>query len=269
MPRICQDTYRIHEVSVSCTNQGRYPHSHANVIDPYPRNTTIIDWLDGEGMGYLDNPMNDLYNEDFLWGTAIQTTRLQNKRQDLQPKRDRVLDRLITLGVWNVDERYEPGMSTRGRSVPTSLEMHHVSSIGSQLLSRIDVLEKEVGESIKHVCNVDLTSPQVTREHAEHKEMEEAFKRQASKVDEILQQNQELGACLVDLEKLWLAEEQFTMELCGCVEALQVCLFPGGIIPLLITNVSRTRSASVDFLGVGKFPSRYIQCYLQPHQGNL
>jgi len=64
-----------------------------------------------------------------------------------QPKRDRVLDRLITMGVRNVDERYEPGMSTRGRSVPTSLEMHHASSIGSRLLSRIDILESEVRAS--------------------------------------------------------------------------------------------------------------------------
>jgi len=60
MPRIAQDTYRIHEVSVSRTDQGRYPHSCQNVIDWYPKNTTIIDWLDGEGMGYLDNPMQDL-----------------------------------------------------------------------------------------------------------------------------------------------------------------------------------------------------------------
>ena len=95
-------------------------------------------------MGYLDNPMLDLYNEDFLWGTSIQMAHLQNDRRVLHPKRDRVLDRLITMGVRNVDERYEPSMSTRGRSVPTSLEMRHVSSIGSRLLSRIDVLEKEV-----------------------------------------------------------------------------------------------------------------------------
>jgi len=52
--------------------------------------------------------------------------------------------------------------------------------------------------------------------------MEDAFKKQASNVEEILHQNQELGQHLFDLEKLWLAEEQFTMELCGHVEALQV-----------------------------------------------
>ena len=65
------------------------------------------------------------------------------------------------------------------------------------------------------------------RERAERKEIEEAFKRQALKVDEVLQQNQELGVRLVDLEKLWVAEEQFTVELRGCVEALQVHLSPG------------------------------------------
>jgi len=93
--------------------------------------------------------------EDFLWGTAIQMAHLQNDRRIQHPKRDRVLDCLITLGVQNTDERFEPGMLTRGRSLPTSLSMRHASSIGSRLLSRIDVLEKEVGEGIKHICNVD------------------------------------------------------------------------------------------------------------------
>jgi len=147
MPRITHNTYRIHEVSVSRTDQGRYPHSRANVIDPYPKNTRIIDRLDGDGNAYLDNPMNDLYNEDFLWGTSIQTARLQNDRRMGHPKRDRILDRLITMGVQDLCSSREPGMSTRGRNVPTSLEMRHVSSIGSRLLSRIDVLEKEVRAS--------------------------------------------------------------------------------------------------------------------------
>jgi len=51
--------------------------------------------------------------------------------------------------------------------------------------------------------------------------MEDAFKRQAEKVDQVLQQNQELAVRLVDLEKLWVAEEQFTMELRRRVEVLQ------------------------------------------------
>jgi len=145
MPRITQNTYRIAEVNVSRTDQGRYPHSRTNVIDPYPKNTRIIDRLDGEGNAYVDNPMHDLYNEDFLWGASIQTARLQSERRFAHPKRDRVLDRLITMGVQDMDSSREPGMSTRGRGVPTSLEMRHASSIGSRLLSRIDVLEKEVG----------------------------------------------------------------------------------------------------------------------------
>ena len=48
MPRVTQNTYRIAEMNVSRTDQGRYPHSRANVIDPYPKNTRIIDRLDGE-----------------------------------------------------------------------------------------------------------------------------------------------------------------------------------------------------------------------------
>ena len=55
-----------------------------------------------------------------------------------------------------------------------------------------------------------------------------------------------------------MAEEQFTMELHGRVEALQVCLFPGSVIPLLTTNVSRIRSASVDYPGAGRFLLRYL-----------
>jgi len=110
--------------------------------------TTIIDHLDGEGMSYIDHPMHDLYNEDFLWGTAIQTARLQNNCRVSQPKRDRVLDCPMTLGVQNTSKRWEPGMSTRGRSIPTSLEMRYASSIGSRLLSHIDILEKEVGEDL-------------------------------------------------------------------------------------------------------------------------
>jgi len=74
-------------------------------------------------------------------------------------------------------------------------------------------------------------SLQVTRERTEHKEMEDAFKVQAAKLDEMFQQHQEVGACLLDLEKLWVVEEQFTMELRGRVKALQVHLFPGGDIP--------------------------------------
>ena len=60
------------------------------------------------------------------------------------------------------------------------------------------------------------------RERNERKEMEDAFKRQASNVEEVLRQNQDLVQRLFDLEKLWMAEEQFSMELRGRVEVLQV-----------------------------------------------
>jgi len=43
-------------------------------------------------------------------------------------------------------------------------------------------------------------------------------------MDDVIRQNKELSNQFLDLEKLWLAEEQFTMELCRCMEALQVCL---------------------------------------------
>jgi len=158
MPRVTQNTYCVAEVSVSRTDQGRYPHSRGNIIDLYPKNTRIMDRLDGDGNAYLDNPMHDLYNEDFLWGTSIQTARLQSERRFAHPKRDRILDCLITMGVQDLDSSREPGMSTRGRGVPTSLEMRHASSIGSRLLSRIDVLEKEVRASNIFI-GLTLTNP--------------------------------------------------------------------------------------------------------------
>jgi len=45
---------------------------------------------------------------------------------------------------------------------------------------------------------------------------------QASKVEEVFQQNRDLAQHLVDLEKLWVEEEKFTVELRGRVEVLQV-----------------------------------------------
>jgi len=53
----------------------------------------------------------------------------------------------------------------------------------------------------------------VTRERKERGEMEKAFMTQASKVEEVFQQNRDLSQRLVDLEKLWVEEEKFTMEL--------------------------------------------------------
>jgi len=61
----------------------------------------------------------------------------------------------------------------------------------------------------------------VTRERKERGEMEKAFMTQASRVEEVFQQNRDLSQRLVDLETLWV-EEKFTMELRGRVEALQV-----------------------------------------------
>jgi len=57
-------------------------------------------------------------------------------------------------------------------------------------------------------------------------------------MDNVIHQNRELGDRLVELEKLWLAEEQFTMELCGRVEALQVCLFLRGVLVPCVEGVT-------------------------------
>jgi len=73
----------------------------------------------------------------------------------------------------------------------------------------------------------------VTRERNELKEMEAAFMAQALKVEEVFQQNRDLSQRLVDLEKLWCAEEQFTMELRGRVESLQVCWSLWGMCTLI------------------------------------
>ena len=60
-----------------------------------------------------------------------------------------------------------------------------------------------------------------------------AFMAQASKVEEVFQQNRDLAQRLVDLEKLWLEEEKFTMELRGRVEVLQVRWSLWGVCTLI------------------------------------
>jgi len=67
----------------------------------------------------------------------------------------------------------------------------------------------------------------VTRERNERKEMEKVFMTQASKVEEVFQQNRDLSQCLVDLEKLWVEEEKFTRDLAsvpgrGCSDGFMV-----------------------------------------------
>jgi len=71
MPRITSDKYQVFDVSVSYTAQGFYPHSRQNILTPYSPSATIINHLDAPGMEYFEDAMPNLYNEDFLWGTAI------------------------------------------------------------------------------------------------------------------------------------------------------------------------------------------------------
>jgi len=78
----------------------------------------------------------------------------------------------------------------------------------------------------------------VTQERNERREMEKVFMTQASKVEEVFQQNKDLSQRLVDLEKLWCAEEQFTMELRGRVEALQVRWSLWGVCTLIDDHCS-------------------------------
>ena len=56
---------------------------------------------------------------------------------------------------------------------------------------------------------------------------------QASKVEEVFQQNRDLSQRLVDLEKLWMEEEKFTTELRGRVEVLQVRWSLWGVCTLI------------------------------------
>jgi len=73
----------------------------------------------------------------------------------------------------------------------------------------------------------------VTRERNERSEMEKAFMAQASKVEEVFQQNWDLSLRLVNLEKLWMEEEKFTLELRGRVEVLQVRWSLWGVCTLI------------------------------------
>jgi len=142
MPRISSNKYHLHDVSVTRTVQGGFHHSKANVFTSYPHPASVIDRLDALGMEYFEDSMVDLYNEDFLWGMSIQTAHLQGDRRILYPKRDRVLDRLITMGMADVPEKFVEGELSMGRDVPTSLEMHHASSI------KVDGFQHLLGEVV-------------------------------------------------------------------------------------------------------------------------
>ena len=56
---------------------------------------------------------------------------------------------------------------------------------------------------------------------------------QASKVEEVFQQNRDLSQRLVDLEKLWVEAERFTMVFRGRVEILQVRWSLWGVCTLI------------------------------------
>jgi len=101
--------------------------------------------------------MANLYNEDFLWRTLIQTAHLQGDQRVLYPKRDKVLDSLFTMGVQDVPKKFEEDMPARGRDAPTSLEMRHSSSISNCLLCHIEIMEKEVGRADSTQCSIELT----------------------------------------------------------------------------------------------------------------
>jgi len=83
-------------------------------------------------------------------------------------------------------------------------------------------------------------------------------------MDNLVCQNRELGDCLEQMEAMWEKQECFSVELHGRIEALQVHLFLGGCCTLMITNVLRTMPGSVDWMGAGRFPLRYVQCCFLP-----
>ena len=72
---------------------------------------------------------------------------------------------------------------------------------------------------------------------------------QASKVEEVFQQNRDLSQRLVDLEKLWMEEEKFTMELRGRVEVLQVRWSLWGVCTLIDDQRSLGPDLQVRFVG--------------------
>jgi len=84
--------------------------------------------------------------------------------------------------------------------------------------------------------------------------MEDAFKRQSAKVNEILWQNEGLAVRLFDLEQLWVKEEKFTAELRGRVEVLQVRWHLWGFCAFTDDQRLRISSASVGCLEAERCP---------------
>jgi hypothetical protein len=157
-PKVSSRKYYAHGVGVSRSVDGKYRHArNSNVEGSYPQLGRILDRViqENDNTWYSD-PFYDCYDRDFLWVTSIQTVRRSGERETRYAKRDRVLERLLYLGVADVPED--------GRDTPSSDVMRLTSSIGNRLLCRIEWLEGEVRIVVTGLCTSNLTRRVVAQE---------------------------------------------------------------------------------------------------------
>ena len=94
--------YLVSGVASLRTLIGHFPHSHNSVVEPYPSLQSIISRVDEDSIKHLwfDDTFADIHDEDFLWVTSMQSTRMMLQCiAKWEGCHDQVLAQLITLGI--------------------------------------------------------------------------------------------------------------------------------------------------------------------------
>jgi len=97
----------------------------------------LIDRMDAVGDDWYRDTAPDLYVNDFVWLTRLQSARRMTQRADRFPYHDRVLERLMEEGVF---DREDQGPRHPGEAA----FMGYSASLSQRLLMRIESLEDQV-----------------------------------------------------------------------------------------------------------------------------
>jgi len=144
MPRDLQNCYWVEGAfrHRSITRTTRAPPDRTRNSLPgqtilYPTTTMLIDRMDAVGDDWYRDTAPDLYVNDFVWLTRLQSARRMTQRADRFPYRDRVLERLMEEGVF---DREDQGPRHPGEAA----FMGYSASLSQRLLMRIESLEDQV-----------------------------------------------------------------------------------------------------------------------------
>ena len=94
--------YTVGDVASSRTLVGHFPNSRISMVEPYPSPQSVISRVNEDSVEHLwfDDAFADIHDEDFLWATSMQSTRMMAQHiAKWEGRHDRVLVRLITLGI--------------------------------------------------------------------------------------------------------------------------------------------------------------------------